>query len=245
MMKIRQINKNKPYYVSPSHIESMKTEAEHQRSKNEKYLKALQTLAEKYPDGFSTLAPELIKASFYNMRGPDPYFSEKLSNWFEVAYKWEDFSEILPKDAPFNNRPDVQTPSTENLPHLEKKFLEKIQNKFSGDHSRWDAPTRDQFIILGMLAMEGTSGVRQGKLAHFLGNGLDGSGGLPSSNAIRAAKIALSRYAKPMQLFSPAKGNGNERLHSFANSNLADLVCRFVLAHKASILLPASMVYAQ
>ena len=96
-----------------------------------------------------------------------------------------------------------------------------------------------------MIAMEGKDGVKQGKLAHFLGNGLDGIGGLPSSNAIRAAKIALSRQAKPLNLFSQSKGNGDARLHAFADENLADLVTRFVLSMRASILLPPAMVHAQ
>ncbi|MEJ6563163.1 MAG: hypothetical protein QNL85_05605 [Euryarchaeota archaeon] len=244
-MKTKQINKNKPYYVAPGPIESMPNEPDVQKSRNEKYLKALQTLAEKDPEGFSNLAPELIKRSVWNLRGPDPYFSEKLENWFKIAYKWEDFGEILPKDAHITKRIEVDAPRKENLPVLQASFLSKLEQKFSGDHQRWDAPTRDQYIILGMLAMEGRSGVRQGKLAHFLGNGLDGVGGLPSSNAIRAAKIALSRHAKPLQLFAPAKGNGSERLHSFADENLADLVARFVLSKKASILLPPSMVHAR
>ena len=244
MMNIKQINKNKPYYVSSAHIQMMPTDPDSQKSRNDKYLKALQTLAEKDPEGFSSLAPELIKRSVWNLRGPDPYFSEKLANWFEVAYKWEEFREILPKDAHITKRSEVESPTKENLSEYHSLFFSKLEQKFSGDHQRWDAPTRDQFIILGMIAMEGKSGVRQGKLAHYLGTGLDGVGGLPSSNAIRAAKIALSRNAKPIQLFAPAKGNGNERLHSFADENLAELVTRFVLAQRASILLPASMVHA-
>ena len=244
MMKNKQINKNKPYYVSSGHVEPLTNDPDSQRSKNEKYLKALQTLAEKDPEGFSALAPELIKRSVWNLRGPDPYFSEKLANWFEVAYKWEEFREILPKDAHITKRIEVDAPLKHNLPEFQSLFFTKLEQKFFGDYQRWDAPTRDQFIILGMIAMEGTSGVRQGKLAHYLGTGLDGVGGLPSSNAIRAAKIALSRHAKPLQLFAPAKGNGNERLHSFADGNLAELVTRFVLSQKASILLPASMVHA-
>ena len=245
MMRLRQINKNKPYYGTPRTKEQMSADADHQRSKNEKYLKALKTLAEKDPEGFSTLAPELIKRSIWNLNGPDPYFSEKLSNLFEIAYKWEDFGDILPKETQLRKRIQVDAPRIDRLPENQTRFFEKLTQKFSGDHQRWDAPTRDQFIILGMLAMEGTSGVRQGKLAHFMGNGLDGIGGLPSSNAIRAAKIALSRYAKPIQLFSPAKGNGDERLHSFADEGLADLVARFVLSQKASILLPAAMIHAR
>jgi hypothetical protein len=42
-----------------------------------------------------------------------------------------------------------------------------------------------------------------------------------------------------LKLFADAKGNGSERLHAFADSNLADFVARFVLSHEAHILLPA------
>ena len=52
MMRLRQINKNKPYYGTPRTKEQMSADADHQRSKNEKYLKALKTLAEKDPEGF-------------------------------------------------------------------------------------------------------------------------------------------------------------------------------------------------
>ena len=47
----------------------MSADADHQRSKNEKYLKALKTLAEKDPEGFSTLAPELIKMKERGLEG--------------------------------------------------------------------------------------------------------------------------------------------------------------------------------
>ena len=92
-----------------------------------------------------------------------------------------------------------------------------------------------------MLALEGKEGVRQGRLIHHLGLDSIGSVGLPGSNAIRAAKIALSRSAKPLQLWAPASGNGSERLHAFADANLADLVARFVLNQQAAILLPPAI----
>ena len=66
-----------------------------------------------------------------------------------------------------------------------------------------------------MLALEGKNGVRQGKLVHHLGMNINGHEGIEGSNAIRAAKIALSRQEKglSLKLFDDAKGNGPERLH--------------------------------
>jgi len=205
MMNQREINKNKPYYGTSIQEESMSAEADLQKSRNEKYLKALQTLAEKDPEGFSALAPELIKRSVWNLRGPDPYFSEKLSNWFEVAYKWEDFKEILPNDAHLTKRTNVELQEKKIFPN---SILNSFQNSNSGFLEITNAGMRQHGInssFLACLPWKGKTVLSKASSHTFLGNGLDGIGGLPSSNAIRAAKIALSRQAKPLNLFSPSK----------------------------------------
>ena len=140
-----------------------------------------------------------------------------------------------------NSKQKVKPIDKTSLPEQYSEIIDRFEEKFSGDYHRWNAAKRDQFIILGMLALEGKNGVRQGKLAHYLGMNKLGPGGIEGSNAIRAAKIALSRQEKglTLKLFDDAKGNGSERLHAFADSNLADYVARFVLSHEASILLPA------
>jgi hypothetical protein len=94
-----------------------------------------------------------------------------------------------------------------------------------------------------MMATAGGYGVRQGKLIHSLGMGLAESG-VRGANTVRAAKIALSRLAKPfgLQLFAPAVGNGPERIHMFSDEELADVIARYVFNHDASILLPATNV---
>ena len=97
-MKSKQINKKEPYYVTGNNHKTMPLEQSLQKAKNEKYLKALQTLAERDPEGFSNVAPELIKRSVWNWRGADPFFAERLSNWIDTAHKWSDFKEILPKE---------------------------------------------------------------------------------------------------------------------------------------------------
>ena len=237
-MKSKQINKKEPYYVTTGDVNLMPPEQTLQKARNEKYLKALQTLAERDPEGFSNVAPELIKRSVWNWRGADPFFAERLSNWIDTAHKWIEFKEILPKDAHLPRRKSIEAISYENLPQQYSGFLQHLSQRFEGDYTRWDASKRDQFTILGMLALEGKEGVRQGRLIHHLGLDSTGSVGLPGSNAIRAAKIALSRSAKPLHLWAPASGNGSERLHAFDDSNLADLVARFVLNQQAAILLP-------
>ena len=237
-MKQQQINKKEPYYVTGNNLETMPPEQTLQKARNEKFLKALQTLAERDPEGFSNVAPELIKRSVWNWRGADPFFAERLSNWIDTAHKWSDFKEILPKEAHLPRKKTFEAFSFENLPKQYGGFLEHLSQRFEGDYTRWDASKRDQFTILGMLALEGKEGVRQGRLIHHLGLDSTGSVGLPGSNAIRAVKIALSRSAKPLQLWVPATGNGSERLHAFDDSNLADLVARFVLNQQAAILLP-------
>jgi hypothetical protein len=66
--------------------------------------------------------------------------------------------------------------------------------------------------------------------------------GVRGANTVRAAKIALSRLAKPfgLQLFAPAVGNGSERIHMFTNEELALIIARYVFNHDASMLLPAT-----
>ena len=62
-MKLQQINKKQPYYGTGNKEIAMPPEQTMQKAKNEKFLKALQTLAERDPEGFSNVAPELIKRS--------------------------------------------------------------------------------------------------------------------------------------------------------------------------------------
>ncbi len=67
-MNSKQINKKEPYYVTTDNVILMPPEQTLQKARNDKYLKALQTLAERDPEGFSNVAPELIKRSVWNWR---------------------------------------------------------------------------------------------------------------------------------------------------------------------------------
>jgi len=208
-----------------------------------KLLEAFQTLSVEAPEVFDSIAPEMLQRSIWEWRGADPLLSKKFNNWLVEEYKWTPFNDILPeKQAPqaFHEVPSLDP---KQLVAAHAQLIEEFQSRFYGDPHRWDASRRDQFIILGMLAAGGGYGVRQGKLIHSLGMGME-PGGVRGSNAVRAAKIALTRMAKPLgiQLFAPAAGHGSERFHYFADEELADIVARYVLNHEAAVLLPVNLM---
>ena len=235
-----ETNKKKTYYITSKDDKTMANRSETDM-RVERYLAAFKELAKQDPSGFASLAPELLKRSVWDWRKTDPVFHEKLSSWLDKECLWTPFSDIIPKNARVKTNQKVRPIDKKSLPDQYAELIDRFEEKFSGDYHRWNAAKRDQFIILGMLALEGKNGVRQGKLVHHLGMNINAHEGIEGSNAIRAAKIALSRQEKglSLKLFDDAKGNGPERLHAFADSNLADYIARFVLSHEASILLPA------
>ena len=207
-----------------------------------KLLEAFRTLSEEAPEVFDSIAPEMLQRSIWEWRGADPLLSKKFNNWLIEEYKWTPFNDILPVNAPQQTFRDVPPLDPESMEASHRQLIEEFQQRFYGDPHRWDASRRDQFIILGMLATEEGFGVRQGKLIHSLGMGLE-PGGVRGSNTVRAAKIALTRIAKPLgiQLFAPAAGHGEERLHFFADEQLADVIARYILNHEAAVLLPVNI----
>ena len=120
-----------------------------------------------------------------------------------------------------------------------KALLESLQTRFPENFTQWDASIRNQFIILGMIAMGREKGEYQGALVHRLGLG-SGDVRIKGSNVIRAAKIALARLAKDngADLFAPASGHGVERVHKVSSAKLSETIERFALSHPASVLLP-------
>lgn len=206
-----------------------------------KLLEAFRTLSEEAPDVFDSIAPEMLQRSIWEWRGADPLLSKKFNNWLIEEYKWTPFNDILPANSQQRPFQDVQPLDPQNMEASHRQLIEEFQQRFYGDPHRWDASRRDQFIILGMLATSDGFGVRQGKLIHSLGMGLE-PGGVRGSNTVRAAKIALTRIAKPLgiQLFGPAAGHGEERLHYFADEELADIIARYILNHDAAVLLPVN-----
>jgi len=235
----RNNNKNKSCYTTTTTIEGMASLEAEQKKRIERYIEAFKSLSEKDPEGFEKIAPELLRRSVWNWRKADPYFSERLSLWLDKECLWTPFNEIIPKTKEMAIYSyDVAAPSHEILGPAQKELFSRLAEKFEGDYNRWDAAIRDQFIVLGMMALAGKEGEKQGRMIYNLGIGEGENGLIQGSNAIRAAKIAISRMAKPMKIFNAAKGNGDERVHSFSDSDTADLVARFVLSLDASVLLP-------
>ncbi|MBL6733906.1 MAG: hypothetical protein ISP84_05120 [Candidatus Poseidonia sp.] len=269
-MKSTQHTKAKQQNTKPTHNENMKgsrsqgsssrTEKDFDyllakkyglKSENErnlyfnKLLDAFKTLSVEAPEVFDSIAPEMLQRSIWEWRGADPLLSKKFNNWLIEEYKWTPFDDILPQESARPVLRDVPPLDPKHLEAAQAQLIEEFQARFYGDPHRWDASRRDQFIILGMLATAGGFGVRQGKLIHSLGMGLE-PGGVRGSNTVRAAKIALTRMAKPLgiNLFAPAAGHGSERVHYFADEHLADIIARYVLNHEASVLLPVNTVAA-
>ena len=207
----------------------------------QKLLEAFRTLSEEAPEVFDSIAPEMLQRSIWSWRGADPLLSKKFNNWLLADYQWTPFDDILPKESTMTPPIDVPPLNPDHLDEAHHSLIEALHDRFRGDPHRWDASRRDQFIILGVMAAAGGYGVRQGKLIHSLGMGLAESG-VRGANTVRAAKIALSRLAKPLglQLFAPAVGNGQERIHMFNDEELAEIIARYVFNHDASILLPAT-----
>ena len=152
---------------------------------------------------------------------------------------WKPFGEIIPDDANFSKRIESDAFDIKMYSGATKDLLESLQSRFPEDFNQWDASIRNQFIILGMIAMGREKGEYQGALVHRLGLG-SGDVRIKGSNVIRAAKIALARLAKDngADLFSPASGHGVERVHRMSSAKLAETIERFALSHSASVLLP-------
>ena len=239
----RRYSKSEPdfdYYVA----KKFNSKSEKERDLYfQKLLEAFRTLSEEAPEVFDTIAPEMLQRSIWSWRGADPLLSKKFNNWLLADYQWTPFDDILPKDESSFRPVEVPPLDPEHLDEAHHSLIESFQDRFRGDPHRWDASRRDQFVILGMMATAGGYGVRQGKLIHSLGMGLAESG-VRGANTVRAAKIALSRLAKPfgLQLFAPAVGNGPERIHMFNDEELASIIARYVFNHEASVLLPATAV---
>ena len=239
----RRYSKSEPdfdYYVAKKF--NLKSEKERELY-FDKLLEAFRTLSEEAPEVFDSIAPEMLQRSIWSWRGADPLLSKKFNNWLIRDYQWTPFDDILPKEDSAFKSVEVPPLNPAHLDEAHRSLIEAFQERFRGDPHRWDASRRDQFVILGMMATAGGFGVRQGKIIHSLGMGMSESG-VRGANTVRAAKIALSRLAKPfgLQLFAPAVGNGIERIHMFNDQELASIVARYVFNHEASVLLPATEV---
>lgn len=231
--------------MSPEELRFRRKERETRRSE---LLDAIHAIARRSPEVFEAEAEDLIRRSVWQQTGSDPMFSSKLDRWLKSEYRFETFASILPHDARLERR-EVEPPSVEHLDARHRQVYDALIEKFDGTkeqpriHHRWDAATRDQFIILGMIALGGKHGERQSRMVHYLGLGASGSDHLRGSNTVRAAKIALTRHLRSRvpgftDLFSKATGNGDRRQHRFKDLDVASTVAQYVRSHPASMLLP-------
>ena len=153
---------------------------------------------------------------------------------------WKPFGEIIPDDANFSKRIESDAFDIKMYSGATKDLLESLQSRFPEDFNQWDASIRNQFIILGMIAMGREKGEYQGALVHRLGLG-SGDVRIKGSNVIRAAKIALARLAKDNGADSSRQHPVTE-LSGFTECRvqrrLAETIERFALSHSASVLLP-------
>ena len=130
-------NKNKSCIRQPNSLNGMAILESDQKKRIKSYIEAFKSLSEKDPDGFESIAPELLRRSVWNWRGADPYFSERLSLWLDKECLWTPFHEIIPesKNAVLD-RPAVNAPSKEHLSSIHKELFSRLEEKFDGDYNR-------------------------------------------------------------------------------------------------------------
>ncbi len=237
--------------MSPDELRLLRKDRETRRSE---LLDAIHAIARRSPEVFEAEAEDLIRRSVWQQTGSDPTFSGRLERWLKSEYRFETFASILPHDVRLERR-EVAPPSTEHLDERHRRVYDALVEKFDGtkedprNHHRWDAATRDQFIILGMMALGGKRGEKQVRMVHYLGLGASGGDHLRGSNTVRAAKIALTRHLRSRipgftDLFAKATGNGDRRQHRFLDLDIASTVAQYMRSHPASMLLPEPPISA-
>jgi hypothetical protein len=209
--------------------------------RNKKFLNALHYISSRDPGAFERVAPELLHRTLWELRGgADPIFSEKLDYWIEAEHKWKDFADVFSEEQA-TAKPKKRVDDFE-LTNEDIDILQKLEDRFYGDFHRWDTIKRHQFIILGIIALHGTKGAKQGDLIEGLGSNFERTS-LEGSNAIRATKVALSRLLRPYNVFGPSLGHGVNRLHKIEDEHFARILSLFIMQQKASILLPTTLDY--
>lgn len=210
---------------------------------------AFMVWAKEDPESFREVAPDLLRQGVNRATGHDPKATRRLEYWLLDEWKSERFEGLVEFNCYMKK--DVEPAQKLNIKRFKgtnKNWLEMLEEKFqagsdehSGDFRRWARHVRDQFIILGMIAQE-KEGVSQGDLARNLGIKFeDEASRRYAANVVRAAKIALTRFAIKAgleRIFSPAKGHGLNRIHSFSSEQIRALTLRWIDSHPAKILVP-------
>ena len=77
---------------------------ERKRKKQVKRLiEAFEIFSKRDPEGFRSIAPELLRQGIWHTRGSDPFLLTQVDNWLEREWKFHHFSEVLPKGDQFYN----------------------------------------------------------------------------------------------------------------------------------------------
>jgi hypothetical protein len=170
----------------------------------------------------------------------------QVDNWLEREWKFHHFSAVLPKvDHSYSlNFTSCKSINPRQFKGEKKDWLLNLELRFTEKWERWDASTKDQFIILGMIA-SAPEGASQGQLIDRLALASDSAEELKeASNTIRAAKIALARLAIKAGIeggvFADAEGHGRLRQYRFGDEGMREPTARWLYSHPASVLLPSS-----
>jgi hypothetical protein len=209
-------------------------------------IEAFEIFSKRDPEGFRSIAPELLRQGIWHTRGSDPFLLTQVDNWLEREWKFHHFSEVLPKGDQFYdiNYDSGKSINPRQFKGEKKSWLLNLELRFTEKWERWDASTKDQFIILGMIA-SAPEGASQGQLIDRLALASDTSEELKeASNTIRAAKIALARLAIKAGIeggvFASAEGHGRLRQYRFSDEGIRETTARLLCTHPASVLLPSS-----
>jgi len=195
------------------------------------------------PPSFSALAPDLLRQGIYRTIGNDPFVTARLEAWLNNDWRAAEFSEVFNlSERASTNEDEAGQLQPSRFKGERRDWLETLGERFSGDHRRWDAAKRDQFILLGMISMH-AGGTRQGIIGRYLGiDPTEQMGVTITANVIRASKIALTRLAHGAGIedgvFAPASGDGLYRMHRMRDPGMATLTARFIADHPASALIP-------
>lgn len=207
----------------------------------EHLLSVFRTWSRSHPDSFRRIAPDLIRQGmFRSNRGKDPRAYERLEKWIAMNNRVE-MNDRLFSSFFLIEELDSESSgfSVNRFRGAKRDWLLALAERFDDAPARWDAATRDQFIVLGMLARHAT-GVNQATLGAQLGVNLDDEDAVKRiANMLRAAKIALTRLGRGAgleQVFRKAHGAGLARIHAFADPGMAQATARFIEEHPASAL---------
>jgi len=210
--------------------------------KTDRLVDAMHWMARTNPKLFRLMAEDFVRG--FVMRRSNwsvPIEGDSVDEWLREGYLTQHIAEIFPVGTEHEPR-EMPELNVEDWSEETQQIMNVISTKFGGDHYRWDTATRDQFILLGTTAFGGARGVTQNVLTIQMGLGSDDSL-LVGSNAVRAAKVALTRaihaiVGREHEVFAKAVGSGGYRRHWIASEELRQAIAVYCASHPGNIMLP-------